>query len=94
MGVEVVTDRWVFDGNVVTGGGVTAGIDMALALTARQFGDHVAKVIQLALEYDPKPPFAGGTKETSEPAVVETALLALAAAIGGDGAGVAAPPPG
>jgi len=82
MGVDVVAERWVFDGNVVTGAGVTAGIDMALALTARQFGDHVAKVTQLALEYDPAPPFAGGTKETSEPAVVEAAYIAVAEATG------------
>jgi transcriptional regulator GlxA family with amidase domain len=82
MGVEVVAERWVFDGNVVTGAGVTAGIDMALALTARQFGDHVAKVTQLALEYDPQPPFAGGTKETSEPAVVEAAYALVAEATG------------
>jgi transcriptional regulator GlxA family with amidase domain len=82
MGVEVVAERWVFDGNVVTGAGVTAGIDMALALTARHFGDHVAKVTQLALEYDPEPPFAGGTKETSEPAVVEAAYALVAEATG------------
>lgn len=80
-GVEVVNERYVFDGKFVTGGGVTAGIDMALALTAREFGDTIAKVIQLALEYDPAPPFPGGTKETSEPAIVAMAFDRLAAGL-------------
>jgi cyclohexyl-isocyanide hydratase len=81
-GVDVVIERYVVDGKFVTGGGVTAGIDMALALTARQFGEKTAKVIQLGLEYDPAPPFAGGTPETSEPAIVEAAMQALSAAAG------------
>jgi len=80
MGVEVVAERYVFDGKLVTGGGVTAGIDMALALTARQFGDDFAQIVQLTLDYDPAPPFPGGTKETSAPAIVEAALLRLTAA--------------
>jgi transcriptional regulator GlxA family with amidase domain len=79
MGVEVVTDRYVFDGRFVTGGGVTAGIDMALALTARHLGEEVAKIIQLALEYDPAPPFPGGTEATSEPAIVDQARAVLRA---------------
>jgi transcriptional regulator GlxA family with amidase domain len=83
-GVDVVPERYVFDGKFVTGGGVTAGIDMTLALTAHQFGDETAKVIQLALEYDPAPPFAGGTLETSEPAIVDRALQALADAASAD----------
>jgi cyclohexyl-isocyanide hydratase len=77
MGVEVVAERYVFDGNVVTGGGVTAGIDMALALTARQHGAPFAQTLQLMLEYDPAPPFPGGTKETSTPTTIESALSAL-----------------
>ena len=80
MGAEVLAERYVFDGKFVTGGGVTAGIDMALALTAREFGDETAKVVQLGLEYDPKPPFPGGTLETSEPAIVEAATAGLLAA--------------
>jgi transcriptional regulator GlxA family with amidase domain len=80
MGADVVPERYVFDGKFVTGGGVTAGIDMALALTAREFGDETAKVVQLGMEYDPKPPFAGGTLETSEPGIVEAATAGLLAA--------------
>ena len=53
--------RVVEDGNVITAGGVTAGIDFALTLVAREAGEAVARSIQLALEYDPHPPFDGGT---------------------------------
>jgi transcriptional regulator GlxA family with amidase domain len=73
-GVEIVHDRFVIDGKFATGGGVTAGIDMALALTAEVFDDTTAKMIQLFLEYDPAPPFPGGTKETSERSIVEAVL--------------------
>lgn len=52
--------RVVEDGNVVTSGGVTSGLDFALTLIARLKGDAVAQAIQLAIEYDPAPPFAGG----------------------------------
>jgi transcriptional regulator GlxA family with amidase domain len=63
MGVDVVADRVVFDGKFVTGAGVSAGIDMALALTARVHGDELAQAIQLAIEYDPQPPFASGSPD-------------------------------
>ena len=57
---------------------------MALALTAREFDDATAKTVQLGMEYDPKPPFPGGTLETSEPAIVEAALAGLLATAAGD----------
>jgi cyclohexyl-isocyanide hydratase len=57
--------RVVRDGNLVTAGGVTSGIDFALQLIAMIAGDAVAQSIQLALEYDPAPPFAGGTPATA-----------------------------
>lgn len=57
--------RVVRDGNLVTAGGVTSGIDFALQLIAMIAGDPVAQSIQLALEYDPAPPFAGGTPSTA-----------------------------
>lgn len=53
--------RVVRDGRLVTAGGVTSGIDFALQLIAMIAGDSVAQSIQLALEYDPAPPFVGGT---------------------------------
>lgn len=55
--------RYVFDRNRVTGGGVTAGIDFALALTARIRGEAHARMVQLSLEYDPAPPFDSGSPD-------------------------------
>lgn len=57
--------RVVRDGNLVTAGGVTSGIDFALELIAIISGEDVARSIQLALEYDPAPPFSGGTPDTA-----------------------------
>ncbi|MEI9852725.1 MAG: DJ-1/PfpI family protein [Sphingomonas sp.] len=71
FGVEPVAERIVFDRNRVTGGGVTAGIDFALALTAAIRGEEHARFVQLALEYDPAPPFDGGS-----PAKADAATLA------------------
>ena len=53
--------RVVRDGNLITAGGVTSGIDFALELIAAISGEDVARTIQLALEYDPAPPFGGGS---------------------------------
>lgn len=58
--------RVVRDGNAITGGGVTAGIDIALTIAAELAGDDVAKMIQLAIEYAPAPPFNSGRPETAE----------------------------
>jgi len=58
--------RVVRDGNVITGGGVTAGIDIALTIVAEIAGDDVAKMIQLAIEYAPAPPFNSGRPEIAE----------------------------
>ncbi|WP_439659746.1 DJ-1/PfpI family protein [Lentzea sp. HUAS TT2] len=55
-GVEVSTDRVVFDGKVVSGAGVSAGIDMALRLVEAEFGEMVAQAVQVGIEYDPQPP--------------------------------------
>lgn len=63
--------RVVRDGNVVTGGGVTAGIDFALTLAAEIAGPEAAQGIQLALEYAPAPPFDAGRPETAPAPVLE-----------------------
>lgn len=63
--------RVVRDGNCITGGGVTAGIDIALSIVADLRGPDVAKMIQLAIEYAPAPPFNSGRPETAEPKTVE-----------------------
>ncbi|HYG25671.1 MAG TPA: DJ-1/PfpI family protein [Caulobacteraceae bacterium] len=63
--------RVVRDGNVVTGGGVTAGIDFALTLFAEIAGEEAAQGVQLGLEYAPAPPFDSGRPETAPPQVLE-----------------------
>ena len=70
VGAEHVAQRVVTDGNIITAGGVTSGIDFALTVIAAIAGEDVAKSVQLSLEYDPAPPFAGGTPATSDPAIV------------------------
>jgi cyclohexyl-isocyanide hydratase len=60
FGAQAVHERVVHDGSVITGGGVTAGIDMALYLAAQLHGQALAEAIQLGLEYNPAPPFDAG----------------------------------
>ncbi len=78
FGAEPVAERIVFDRNRVTGGGVTAGIDFALALTAAIRGEDHAKFVQLSLEYDPQPPFDCGSPDKADAATLEryTAMVA------------------
>jgi putative intracellular protease/amidase len=75
FGAEVVPQRVVFDGKLVTSAGVTAGIDMALQLAAKIAGEQVAQTIQLGLEYDPEPPFNAGSPEKA-PAEIVAAVRA------------------
>jgi cyclohexyl-isocyanide hydratase len=71
FGVEPVTERVVWDRNRVTGAGVTSGIDFALTVVARLYGDARAQEIQLAMEYDPEPPFASGSPASADASVTE-----------------------
>jgi transcriptional regulator GlxA family with amidase domain len=71
LGAEPVDERVVFDGKLVTAAGVSAGIDMALALAARVAGDTVAQAIQLSIEYDPQPPFDAGSPHKAPSEIVE-----------------------
>ena len=64
-------ERYVFDGKYVTAAGVSAGIDMALALAGRVAGDEVAKRTQLGIEYDPRPPYQSGSPAAAKPETVE-----------------------
>ena len=70
--------RVVRDGNIITGGGVTAGIDFALTVLAEVAGDNVAQAIQLGLEYAPAPPFAAGSPETAPAEVLARYQKAMA----------------
>jgi transcriptional regulator GlxA family with amidase domain len=77
LGAEAVAERVVFDGKIVTAAGVSAGIDMALALVARIAGEELAQAIQLGIEYDPQPPFQAGSPAKA-PAEIVDAVLAYA----------------
>ena len=76
-GATPTRERVVFDGNVVTGAGVSAGIDFALTLAARIAGDDMAKTIQLGIEYDPSPPFDCGSPDKAPAELIELAGGAL-----------------
>lgn len=71
FGAIPVRERVVFDRNRVTGGGVTAGIDFALALTAAIRGEAHARFVQLSLEYDPHPPFDSGSPDRARPETIQ-----------------------
>lgn len=67
FGAVPVAQRIVRDRNRISGGSVTAGIDFGLALAAELAGEEVAKILQLAFEYDPQPPFDCGSPESAGP---------------------------
>jgi len=71
LGAIPVAERVVVDGNIVTGAGVTSGIEFALRLAAILEGEQVAREIQLQIEYDPAPPFDSGSPKTAAPDLVE-----------------------
>ncbi|HET8798028.1 MAG TPA: DJ-1/PfpI family protein [Thermoanaerobaculia bacterium] len=71
-------ERVVVSGNRITGGGVTAGIDIALRIAEATHGRAVAEEVQLAIEYTPQPPFDAGSPETAPAAVREAVLARLA----------------
>ena len=77
FGAIIDEGRVVRDGNVITGGGVTAGIDFAFVLLAELAGDEYAQQIQLGLEYAPAPPFNAGRPETAPPQVLAQMRAAM-----------------
>ncbi len=77
LGVEVGTERVVIDRNRITGGGVTAGIDFGLTLASILYGEEVAKITQLMIEYNPAPPFDTGSPEKAGPELVAKGLLLM-----------------
>jgi cyclohexyl-isocyanide hydratase len=74
FGAEPVAERVVVDGHLYTGGGVTAGIDVALTVAAEIGGRAEAEAIQLGIEYDPSPPFRSGSPERADPPVLAAVL--------------------
>jgi len=78
FGAEPTDARVVVDRNRITGGGVTAGIDFGLVVLAKLRGDDAAKLTQLAMEYDPEPPFNSGSPKTADPAIIQQTLSMMA----------------
>jgi transcriptional regulator GlxA family with amidase domain len=81
-GAHYTEQRVVEHGKVITAAGVSAGVDMALTLLARMYGPEIAMGIQLAIEYDPRPPFDTGAQSKAPAELVEfvrSQLDALAA---------------
>ncbi|NUP02140.1 MAG: DJ-1/PfpI family protein [Nonomuraea sp.] len=74
FGAEPVSERVVVEGKVVTAAGVSAGIDMALMLLARTNDVETAQAVQLAIEYDPRPPFDAGSPATAPEGTAERAM--------------------
>jgi transcriptional regulator GlxA family with amidase domain len=70
LGAKPQQERYVFDGKYATAAGVSAGIDMALALAGRIGGDELAQRRQLSIEYDPQPPHNAGSPTTAPPEIV------------------------
>jgi cyclohexyl-isocyanide hydratase len=75
VGATYEKARIVRDGNVITAGGVTSGIDFGLSVVAEIAGEAAARAIQLGIEYDPAPPFDSGHPDRA-PAQVKSALTA------------------
>ena len=76
LGAIPKADRVVCDGKYVSAAGVSAGLDMALMLTAKIAGEPTAKAIQLLIEYDPHPPFDCGSVDKA-PADIVASMRAL-----------------
>jgi transcriptional regulator GlxA family with amidase domain len=76
LGAQPTEQRVVFADRIVTGAGVSAGIDLALALVGRLHGDEVAQAIQLGIEYDPQPPYDAGAPSKA-PAEIRELVTAV-----------------
>jgi transcriptional regulator GlxA family with amidase domain len=79
FGAEPTSERVVEDGRLITAAGVSSGIDMALTLVARVAGGEMAQGVQLAIEYDPKPPFDAGSPAKAPEPLLEAVTAAFAA---------------
>lgn len=78
LGAVPVSERIVADGPLITGGGVTAGIDFALTVVSQLLDRPTAEAIQLRLEYNPAPPFTAGSPDTAPPEVLSRMLERIA----------------
>jgi putative intracellular protease/amidase len=78
LGATYVAERYVRDGKIITSAGVSAGQDMALYLASLMAGEQTAKALQLAVEYDPQPPYDTGSPGKAGPELQKLALQLLA----------------
>lgn len=78
LGAIPVSEKVVIDGNIITGAGVTSGIDFALKVAAMLEGEEAARQIQLQIEYDPDPPFNSGSPATAPAETVATVRSRIA----------------
>ncbi len=81
LGAVPVRERVVVDRDRITGAGVTAGIDLSLVVAATLFGEAVAQAIELAIEYDPAPPYLSGSPDKAPAEIRDQVLRASAAAL-------------
>jgi putative intracellular protease/amidase len=79
LGAKPVPERVVEQGKIVTAAGVSSGIDMALRLVQKIYGDEVAQAVQLGIEYDPEPPLDAGSPEKAPQPIVDVVTAAFEA---------------
>lgn len=90
FGATPVAERVVVDGSLFTGGGVTAGIDVALRIVGELIDETAAKLVQLSIEYDPQPPFDAGSPERAGERVTADLLARMRPMLEARAAAVAA----
>lgn len=71
-GADPIQERIVESGKIITAAGVSAGLDMALRLTAKIAGERIAQTLQLGIEYDPEPPYDTGSPQKADPELLES----------------------
>jgi putative intracellular protease/amidase len=79
LGAKPVPDRVVEHGKIITAAGVSSGIDMALRLIQKMYGDEAAQAVQLGIEYDPQPPVDAGSPEKAPQRIVDVVTAAFKA---------------
>lgn len=80
LGATPTEQRVVIEGRIATAAGVSAGIDLALALAAELHGPEVAQAIQLGIEYDPQPPFDAGSPSKADPRILDLVTAVMSEA--------------
>jgi len=76
-GAQPTEQRVVIEGKIATAAGVSAGIDLALTLVGRIWGDEIAQAVQLGIEYDPQPPYDAGAPSKAPQAIRDLVAAAL-----------------